>query len=663
MKALIRILIAASIIFSLCIPAFGDLILGTPKPMELRSSVILPPKKKRPRKSRQKLIDWITPKWVDVDLDGKNGTSSPEEGGMNGGSGLGTGQGNSGKGSGGKNSGSGGVGFNEDASKNGKQVDPGPKDENTGGPKTPPGSPPGEGDIVAYDKFYPMCIFIDRDATDEATGNAAVKGMVDDAAACGVNLVVFAYTVQPLGTDDDVEINKWQQATCNLNEKLASLGVKASSTTVCSASETAASKMCKDFEPVPQFPPNTPTKNVAGCAQLQRVAGPENLDNNPSAKARLSALGTPSYGGSLSAPSIEQKGACDKDTIGHEAQGHSQWGHPNGSGDGKGIGLGDDGKGGGEAGAGGKGGWDPAGCTQMKMNSYANDGRFKYNRKRQNYYFHDPNPKVRLQDMKKLFGPEDIPGDPGPDTPPPLLAGRDYPPVEIKQSPPGVRPDPPSRIAQAEQSKSKAPESKHKRKPGVVTMQDAVNLLLANSSTSTPKRVPPLEDSPLNDPTVLPPVTERNEFVGSQNFIGVGYNESASKNSATFNSTTSSGDLQSAGSFLSSSSSTTSSSNGMGVGYNEAASKSGESVSVSEVGSRSTRSGTSTSSTSSLKGTASADREPAGFEEDEEGVRRKKRPEDRLRRGKGKRKGGGALRKGKAKTIEIYQSSGFVDLP
>ena len=38
-------------------------------------------------------------------------------------------------------------------------------------------------------------------------------------------------------------------------------------------------------------------------------------------------------------PSIERVQACDAKTVGHEALGHSMWGHPNGSADGNGIGL------------------------------------------------------------------------------------------------------------------------------------------------------------------------------------------------------------------------------------------------------------------------------------------------------------------------------------
>lgn len=672
MQARILHLAILGILGFLCVPASAEL--SAPRP-QFRGPASVPqvvsiPKKPKVRKSRQKLIEWAKPKWVDVGPMGgsmmitgddpnsmNNGSSSGLGKGNGSGSGKGSGAGGGGNGSGGgKNGGSGSQGFNEDAAKNGKQVDPGDRSGDGGDkPKQPPTGD--KGDAIAYPLWYPMCLFVDSHVTNDV--NESIRGQTEMAAKCGVNLVIFPMTVQSNYSMDPDEINKLQQANCNINEKFK---VKASSTSICGQHMESPAKMCDAWKDKPK---GILDLDVAGCAQVQAAGGSISAET----RQRLQQSGGSTlaeFSGGGSAPSIERPDACTAGVVAHESQGHSQFGQPNGSVDGNGIGTDPPGTqaNGGPEGGGSFDGWTGLGCQHMRENSFANDGKWKYNPARKNYFKMEMDP-ARQWDLKagrKLFGNPDAP-DGGKDTPPPMTAGPDSPPMDPKKSPPGVTPESPQRVGNADISKPDAPQSKHKKKLGVQTPQDIANNVLAQSGTSTPPTIPNIDDKPLNDPKLLPPVLEQSGFKGSQSSASIGYNEGASKNSGAAISpeSYSNGSSPSMGSVSGApTAGSLTPGGGASVGYNEGAAKgeaAGSVISSSEVGARVGRSG---SGPVTVGGSANSGRDPASMKEDEQD-QKKKRPEDRSRRGKGKRQGGGGLRKGKP-TIEIYQSgSGFTD--
>ncbi len=443
---------------------------------------------------RRRLIRWADKPWVDVPglTSGVNGSGGQADGsvengmgtsasgaaggsllsGASGGSRAGS-SGSSVSGSSAARSGSSGGSSGSSASSSSGGTSPG--DSSQAGPKigfddnAPKngggGGGGGGGKAIAYPLWYPMCLFIDQ-TIDTGTGNSAVKGIIDDAAACGVNLVVFPLTVKSNYPNSADTINAKAQKSCNVIE---GLGVPRASVSTCVQFPDTAGEMCGE-------PPETrPT--VAGCAQLQSGAS-NGWDAKTKAAMKQSGEGTESAGG-VAAPSIEKSGACDTGTVGHEALGHSMWGHPNGSADGHGIGvtmiwnpnatdraqevlvmnnmvkdlarhardLGLDVgappdpmlavgirtrngvKVAAEGGGAGGGGWTGEGCAAMRGSAFANDGRWKYDPSRQQYYVRaEPERQWDLMEGKQLF--LQPPGAPPPgDATPPTIGGQ--PPTTI----------------------------------------------------------------------------------------------------------------------------------------------------------------------------------------------------------------------------------------
>lgn len=262
-----------------------------------------------------------------------------------------------------------------------------------------PGSPgemmttstPGGGGVQKLPLFYPMCLFIDSMYSSEE-GSKTVKGLVDDAAACGVALVVFPFTLKPGYPESPDFINSAQQKMCNIPQA----GIApAASTSSCVSWPLSADKMCVS-DPLP---PNY-SGQVAGCAELRaaRVKTEIPEDQKAEVEARLKEhLGSSDVkvGGGV-AVSIEDAGSCDSGTVGHEALGHSQFGHPNGQSSGHAIGLSQSG--------GGGSGWTEEGCSAMRKNAFGNDGRWTYDPSRETYYTKPKNPEA----WKDLMNPEPI---------------------------------------------------------------------------------------------------------------------------------------------------------------------------------------------------------------------------------------------------------------
>lgn len=247
-------------------------------------------------------------------------------------------------------------------------------------------STPGGSSAKPHPRFYPMCLFMDPSVSTEE-GNKTIKGLVDDAATCQVTLVVFPFTIKSNYPDDPNVINAAQSAMCNISTS----GIApAGSTSTCVKYDQTADKMCGDYDSKIEF--------AGGCAESRAARGFEvamSKEERDRAEAQngKEGLGKGSVGGMAS--SIEDAGNCSSGTVGHEALGHSQFGHPNGASDGNGIGLSE--TGGGE-------GWTGAGCVAMFGNAFENDGRWTYDPQRVTYYTKPKNEEA----WKDLMNPEPI---------------------------------------------------------------------------------------------------------------------------------------------------------------------------------------------------------------------------------------------------------------
>ncbi len=234
-------------------------------------------------------------------------------------------------------------------------------------------SSPGGSGVQKLPRYYPMCLFIDA-IHDSGTGNAAVKGLVDDAAKCGVALVVFPFTIKSNYGEDPDGINEAQRKMCNIPDA----GIApAASTSACVMHEHSDNLMCGNGPP-----PEEEWDGTAGCAELRAARGAVTQltdKQKEEAKARSDGVDLDSMKGPGGvAVSIEDNASCNAKTVGHEALGHSQFGHPNGASDGHGIGIDQEG--------GGGDGWTQSGCTAMFANAFENDGRWTYDPSRETYY-------------------------------------------------------------------------------------------------------------------------------------------------------------------------------------------------------------------------------------------------------------------------------------
>jgi hypothetical protein len=302
-------------------------------------------------------------------------------------------------------------------------------DKNRGGKSTPPPMSSGNG-TVAFGKWYPMCIFIDPSIKN---GNELVKGQVDNAAKCGVNLAVWAITVKSDYPPNADTINSLQKASCNLKDLL---GVKQWSTQVANKYMETPAMMCNAKK---GDPPHWDL-DVAGCAQLCSKGGVSDKF--------LSGQKAGGYGQGIASdgavPDILQPNAS-ADVGTHEAIGHSQMCWPNydkleGQRD-VGLGIGTPPKGStarldmildslyalakmerpqiaivGAAEGGSLGSsFNGEGCAQFRANAYDNDGTWRYDPQQSYYYVPEPEPERQWKLGEPLFGKS---GQAPPDPPP-----------------------------------------------------------------------------------------------------------------------------------------------------------------------------------------------------------------------------------------------------
>jgi hypothetical protein len=346
--------------------------------------------------------------------------------------------------------GTGSVTMNENAPRQ-KPIDPGKKKDNDddgdgAGPSDQ--TPPLVGQDI--DWFYPMCLFVDP-AYD---ANAAIKKLVDDAASqCGVLVKVKAVTVKANYPPESSDaINALQTANCNADQYW---GVAAASTSFCSRGIQVAGEMCKVPLLNAQGVQIGWDPAVGGCAQMNQAGGGGYTQKQQDQIKGMTAKMSQASGSVV--PSIERAGSCDGDTIGHEAQGHSQMGVPNGSTHGKGIGWPMPGESEGTEGSGG-GGWTTTGCIAMRANSFENVRNLKWFPEQTKYYKHQTDP-ARQWDLyagKKVYGNAVASSGSSGGGMPPMVPPKD--PIQKKLQAKGVNPEPPAK------AKDPDPGDPHKKK-------------------------------------------------------------------------------------------------------------------------------------------------------------------------------------------------------
>ncbi|MBI3294701.1 MAG: hypothetical protein HYZ71_08215 [Deltaproteobacteria bacterium] len=311
-------------------------------------------------------------------------------------------------------------------------------DENAKRDNASPESPPNNGDgqppprqqtladsasgAQAFPKWYPLCLFIDE-SVSQGDGNSAVKGVTDAGAECGVNVVVFPVTVR--GEPDDYKIvNDKSVEMCNLSEIGASVG----SASVCVPYRQLADKMCDSYV-TGQDGVRRPTENVAGCAavrsgQESQIKSHWNTHYGKGSTPDEAGEGKNGGGGTGVLASIEDQGSCDKFTVNHESVGHSGLGWPNMQSRNAGFGIEDVG------GSGGSGDrWSGNACARLQEVAMSNDGRYKYDKKKQVYYTPAKEP-LDFMAGTKLFGPP----NPPPTSPPKIAVNTGAPTQEVFSS-------------------------------------------------------------------------------------------------------------------------------------------------------------------------------------------------------------------------------------
>ncbi len=255
----------------------------------------------------------------------------------------------------------------------------GPGDGGASGSASRPG-----GSITVHELWWPICAFVGA-GVDEKTANDALKGVVEMANRCRVNVVIWPKTVKESSWYNDPDfINNQSRQKCNLPPELATAG---SATSLVSQWDDTAGHMCgvkedKDGDGIKE----SWDTNTAGCAEM--ASGAKDLDPTKAQQMQASGHGGSKAKGSVAA-SIEVPKGHTASVVAHEAQGHSQFGKPNGSKYGNGIGD-DESK---EQGTGGDD-WNEVGCAQMRATALPNDRRFSFDPARVTYYVKPKNPEA-----------------------------------------------------------------------------------------------------------------------------------------------------------------------------------------------------------------------------------------------------------------------------
>ncbi len=468
-----------------------------------------------PQTWRQRLMRWIQPQWVDLSTRAFDGSKKPGDGNANGDDGSNDSSANNSKNGNRNNSAlgsgatlgslSGAQGGNDGSNKSGNGD--GNADDSDRGGQPPAMGGGGGGGSIAFPKWWPACVFIDP---KYGNGNDIIKGAVEIAAKCQVNLVVIPITVLPGSYGpSEKDINAKQKASCNIG---STFGVPNWSTSTINQFPDPPAEMCD--VPLDKSKGGPPwDTGVAGCAQL--ASGSKAAGDGQSG-----GVGT---GGAT--PSIENAGGANSGVLMHEMIGHSEMGMPNYE-EGKkppmtdlGLGIGKENGSakldldkiinslyaaagisripqteipevGAVEGQDLKGeGFNGIGCGIFFANAYKNDGRWRYDPKQTTYYVKEENPERQWPLGKPLFGP---PG-PAPQTGSPQVVGDPRGSEELTvddSTPKGASSTDQGLSAVAPPGDTADP--RHKMRPGDTNSTDSLvaNLKKAIASPDDPSQVP-----------------------------------------------------------------------------------------------------------------------------------------------------------------------------
>ncbi len=270
----------------------------------------------------------------------------------------------------------------------------------------------GGGSLQIHERWWPICMFMDE-GIDQAKANEIIKGVIEKANRCRVNVVVWPRTVKTSswppaeGRTAHEAVNTLSINKCNLPPELAAAGSTTALVPPNSAYDNMAAKMCDD-EPKKgdeKTPPEDRwNKSVAGCAQLRSGSEKPEMSVDKMKGASGEAHSHTQAKGGV-APSIEVTGGHSADVVSHEAIGHSQMGKPNGSKYGLGIGEESD-----FTRPGGVGPvtseWSGEGCAVMYAKALPNTRRFGFDPSRQTYYVkpRDPSSYYDIKNDPPIFG-------------------------------------------------------------------------------------------------------------------------------------------------------------------------------------------------------------------------------------------------------------------
>lgn len=302
------------------------------------------------------------------------------------------------------------------------------------GPNEPPpggSGPPGQ----PLPKWLPTCILVDPSIP---TGNEMIKGFAKYAAACGVVLEPYPFTIRGNYPNSPDTINNLAKTACNLDKIL---GVPFASVSTVVKYRDTAGIMCGDTEN---------PESVAGCAELGKGPGGGNRSAQDQQKMQQAMKASGHFGGNVSggvAANIVVPQGANADVLTHENGGHNWMGEPNGPA--YGLGIGENG-GGGASG----GGFNAAGCAILAQSAYANDGSHFYDPAREIYYVKTDDARFQYDLMEGRSFFEGPPGLPPIPPPPPNRPPGNQPPA--KPPPPST---PPKLVAVA------PPPSKHQKPP------------------------------------------------------------------------------------------------------------------------------------------------------------------------------------------------------
>jgi hypothetical protein len=262
----------------------------------------------------------------------------------------------------------------------------------------------------AFAKWWPMCLLLDPGVPDP---EGLIKGMIEIAKNCEVNLVVYPATLRPGYPDSAHGPNGFvdkELSTCNLQGTVP--GATAGSVLMVHQNIAASADMCKLYKPraKPTDPQIPDPDQAAGCDDLRK-----GIQSNPSAAAQ----GLFSAKGPISTGVITPNGGWNAEVAMHEVAGHGVMGELNGSRYGLGIGydpVKDKGTPFSETNV--SGNFNQAGCIVFQNAALPNDGRWKYD-PTQPAYRMETDPAKQLELGDPLFGP---PSPPPPDVPPRILS-------------------------------------------------------------------------------------------------------------------------------------------------------------------------------------------------------------------------------------------------